>query len=148
MVEIKIVEKGTELAEQLLDFVINCSWDDCKNHIADMIRNWVFTDWETMFVAMTNGKIVGMVSIMKTDYYPLPEIYPWISCVFVTEEMRGNRISGQMIAYANEYAKGQGFSKTYIPSEYRGLYEKFGYEYVKDIVNYGDGIDYLFVKHI
>lgn len=144
---IEKVDKGTELAEQLLGFVENCSWDDCKGHIADMIRDWVFTDWETMFVAISKEQIVGMASIMRTDYYPLPEVYPWISCVFVTEEMRGQRISGQLIEYANSYAREHRFTKTYIPSEYMGLYEKYGYAYVKDIVNYGGGTDHLFVKN-
>lgn len=148
MIEIKKVEKETELAEKLLAFVEKCSWDDCKEHIAGMIRDWVFTDWETMFAAIADGRIVGMASIMKTDYYPLPEICPWISCVFVTEEMRGKRISGQLIEYANRYAGELGFEKTYIPSEYVGLYEKYGYSYVKDIVNYGNGVDHLFVKEI
>ena len=34
-----------------------------------MIRDWVFTDWESTFAATMDGKIVGMASVMKTDYY-------------------------------------------------------------------------------
>ena len=148
--EVKVlkVEKDTDLALQFLDFVENCSWDEVKEHIANMIRNWEFSDWETMFAATVDGKIVGMTSLLKTDYYPLPEIFPWVSCVFVEKEYRGKRISGKMIDAANSYAKELGFDKTYIPSEYTGLYEKFGYTYVKDIVIYGGGTDHLFVKNI
>lgn len=148
MIEIKAIERETDLANEFLKFVENCSWDECKEHIADMIKNWVFTDWERMFVAICDGKIVGMTSIMKSDYYPLPDIFPWISCVFVTEDNRGNRISGSLIDYANDYAKKQGFKKTYISSEFMGLYEKYGYSYLKDIVNYGNGIDHLFCKDL
>ena len=68
------VDKDTALARQLLEFVENCSWYEVKDHIADMLRLWEFTDWECMFAALEDGKIVGMVSVMKTDYYPLPEI--------------------------------------------------------------------------
>lgn len=148
MIEIKPLEKDTELATEFLKFVENCSWDECKDHIADMIKSWVFTDWERMFVAICDGKIVGMTSIMKTDYYPLPEIFPWISCVFVTEKNRGNRISEQLINYANDYARNLGFKKTYISTGFMGLYEKYGYSYVKDIVNYGNEIDHLFEKNL
>lgn len=148
MVEIVKVEEESELEEELLSFVEGCSWEDCKEHIAYMIRDRVFTDWETMFAAIVDGRIVGMASIMKTDYYPLPEIYPWISSVFVQEDMRGQRISGHLIEYANNYARKHGFDKTYIPSEHEGLYEKYGYTYVKDIVNYGNGTDHLFIKSI
>lgn len=147
-IEIRKVDKDTELVKKLLDFVENSSWEDVKEHTLWMINNWVFSDWETIFVAMLDDQIVGMASIMKTDYYPLPEIYPWISSVFVTEEYRGHKISGKMIDFANKYAKEKGFAKTYIPSEHIGLYEQYGYHYLKDIVNYGNGIDRLYIKEL
>ena len=148
MIVIQKVEKGTELAEELLDFVENCSWLEVKDHAAKTIREWKFEDWETPFAALDNDRIVGMATIMKSDYYPLPEIFPWISTVFVSEEYRGRRISGKLIDFANRYAKEAGFDRTYIPSEHTGLYEKYGYRYVKDIVNYGNGIDRLYVREI
>ncbi|MGN0542033.1 MAG: GNAT family N-acetyltransferase [Acutalibacteraceae bacterium] len=146
--EIKKVEKDTELADRLLTFVKNFSWEDVKEHTLKMIRNWEFSDWETMFAAMVDGQVIGMASIMKTDYYPLPEIFPWISSVFVTEDYRGHRISEKLIDFANAYAKENGFDKTFIPSEHIGLYERYGYRYLKDIVNYGNGTDRLYVKEL
>ena len=145
---IQIVEQGTELAKELLRFVENCSWDEAKEHIAQNIRKWAFTDWETMFAAIRDGKIVGMASVMKTDYYPLPEVFPWVSCIFVAEEYRGQRISGELIACANRYLQERGFARSYIPSEFTGLYEHYGYRYLRDIVNYGGGIDRLYVKEL
>lgn len=146
--EIKKVDRGTDLADKLICFVENFSWEDVKDHMLGVLREWAFTDWETVFVAIADGRIVGMTSIMKTDYYPLPEIYPWISSVFVTEDYRGYRISEKLIDFANEYAKEIGFERTYIPTEFIGLYEKYGYCYIKDIVNYGNGIDRLYAKEL
>lgn len=140
------VEKNTAFAQEFLHFVENCSWTEVRDHIAGLIRNWEFTDWETMFAAVIDGKIVGMTSLLKTDYYPLPEIFPWVSCVFVEKEYRGNHFSEKLITAANDYAKTLGFEKTYIPTEFSGFYEKYGYSYVKDIVNYGGGTDRLYVK--
>ena len=142
------VEKDTPFAQEFLHFVENCSWTEVRDHIAGLIREWKFTDWETMFAAVSDGKIVGMTSLLKTDYYPLPEIYPWVSCVFVEKPYRGQRISEKLIDAANRYAKEQGFKKTYIPTEHKGLYERYGYTYVKDIVNYGGGTDRLYVKNL
>lgn len=147
-VQIVRVTKDTPFAEEFLQFVENCSWTEVRDHIAGLIRGWEFTDWETMFAAVADGKIVGMTSLLKTDYYPLPEIFPWVSCVFVEKECRGRRISEKLIAAANEYAKSLGFEKTYIPTEFTGFYEKYGYSYVKDVVNYGGGTDRLYVKGI
>lgn len=92
------VDRDTELAKMLLSFVENCSWDGVKDHIADMLRSWTFSDWETMFAAIADGKIVGMASVMKTDYYPLAEIYPWVSCVFVSEDSRKKTASAEAIS--------------------------------------------------
>lgn len=146
--EIRKVEKDTELAAQLIGFVENFSWEEVKEHTLQNLRNWVFTDWETMFVALVDGKIVGMSSLGKTDYYPLPEIYPWVSNLFVSEEYRGRRISEQLIDFANEYAKTLGFTRTYIPTGHVGLYEKYGYRYLRDIVNYGGDTDRLYCKDL
>ena len=146
--EIKKVDKNTDLADKLIYFVENFSWEEVKEHMLRILKAWAFTDWETPFAAIVNGQIVGMASIMKTDYYPLPEIYPWISSVFVSEDYRGYRISEKLIDFANEYAKKCGFTRTYIPSEYVGLYEKFGYQYLKDITNYGNGTDRLYYKEL
>jgi len=147
-VQIIKVEKDTPFAEEFLRFVENCSWMEVRDHIAGLIRNWEFTDWETMFAVVIDGRIAGMASVLKTDYYPLPQIYPWISCIFVEKDYRGKRLSEKLIDYANAYAMKQGFCKTYIPSEHVGLYEKYGYTYMKDIVNYGGGTDRLYVKEL
>lgn len=145
---IEKVDKGTESAKALLEFVQNFSWEAVKAHTVRVIKNWEFADWETPFVAMVNGQIVGMVTIMKSDYYPLPEVFPWVSTLFVSEEYRGRGISEKLIDFANEYAKEIGFERTYIPSEHIGLYEKYGYSYLKDIVNYGGETDRLYAKNL
>ncbi|MBQ8292572.1 MAG: GNAT family N-acetyltransferase [Bacilli bacterium] len=147
-IEIIKVEKDSDIRKKLLDFVENFSWLEVKEHTIKMVKEWEFQEWESPFVAIVDNKIVGMATIMKTDYYPLPEIYPWISTIFVSEEYRGNRISGKLIDYINIYALELGFNKTYIPSEHIGLYEKYGYSYLKDIVNYGNSIDHLYVKNL
>ena len=145
-IEIRKVEPGTELCAKLLAFVESSSWDEVREHTAALIRENAFEDWEAMFAALDGSRVVGHASIMKTDYYPLDDICPWVSTVFVAEEYRGRRISGMLIDSINEYAKGLGFTRTYIPSEFFGLYEKYGYTYLKDIVNYGGDTDHLFVR--
>ena len=145
---IQKVEKGTKLADELLSFIENSAWDDVKEHMIDLIRNWNFIDWEGMFVAKADGKIIGMTSVMKEDYYPMPELYPWVSSVYVDEEYRGQRVSGKLIDYANDYLRNLGFEKSYIPSDHVGLYERYGYTYVREIVNYGGQEDHLYEKNL
>ena len=111
LITFKKVDKGTKLAAALLDFVKGFSWEEVKEHTVRVIENWEFEEWETPFVAMAGNCIVGMVTVMKTDYYPLPEIYPWISTLFVTEEYRGRRISERLIRTFYKFLKAYYFCK-------------------------------------
>ena len=145
---IRKVDEASALREELLDFVRGFSWEEVKDHTLRALQNWTFEEWETPFAALSDGRIVGMVTLMKTDYYPLPEIFPWVSTLFVTEAYRGRRISEQLVDFANAYARELGFTRSYIPSEHVSLYEKYGYTYIKDIVNYGGGVDRLYAKDL
>ena len=74
-IELQKVDKGTPLTDDLMNYVKNFSWLDVKEHALRVLENWEFVEWETPFVAIVNGQIVGMMTIMKSDYYPLPEIF-------------------------------------------------------------------------
>lgn len=147
-VSVEKVERNTPRAEELLRFIETCSWEEAKDHLAALIRSWDFTGDEAVFAAVAGGRIVGMATFLMTDYYPLPEIFPWVSSVFVDEAYRGRGISGLLIRRANAHAGSRGYGRTYIPSSFFGLYEKYGYRYLRDIVNYGGETDHLFVKDL
>ncbi|MBR6708076.1 MAG: GNAT family N-acetyltransferase [Clostridia bacterium] len=142
------VDKDTPLVQSLIAFVEHFSWLEVRAHTLRVITNWEFEEWEAPFVAVIDGRIVGMVTVMKSDYYPLPDIYPWVSTLFVSEEYRGRRISAELIDHANAYAREIGFARTYIPTEHIGLFEKYGYHYIRNIVNYGNGVDRLYAKEL
>ena len=147
-ITVEKVERDTPRAEELLHFIETSSWEEAKDHLADMIRRWEFSGDEAVFAAVAEDRIVGMATFLMTDYYPLPDIYPWVSSIYVDEAYRGRRISGTLIEQANAYAKSRSYEKTYIPSSFFGLYEKYGYRYLRDIVNYGGDTDHLFVKEL
>ena len=140
------VEQGSILAKMFRDYVASFSWEEAKEHLLRMINTWTRTTLEAPFVMLNGEKIIGMVTVAKTDYYPLPDIFPRVSGIFVSEEYRGHRLSGQLIDFANAYLRSLGFVKSYIPSIHTGLYEKYGY--VLDIVNYGGGTDRLYRKEL
>ena len=132
---------------ELIRFADNCSWGVGK-HLADMMRRNVFTEWESVFAAVANHKIVGFCTFLKTDYYPENRYSPWISTIFVGEPFRGRHISEKMINCVIKYAKRVGFSSVYIPSNMTGFYEKFGFKKIDELMNYGGDLDSIFVKAI
>ncbi|WMJ22667.1 GNAT family N-acetyltransferase [Paludicola sp. MB14-C6] len=145
--KIKRLEYNSLLWEKAIEFAENCSWIAGK-HIAGMLRENRFFDWEAFFVATEGDNIIGYCSFLKEDYYPENRYFPWISSVFVDENMRGHRVSHKMIETAIVYAKEHGFTKVYIPSDMKGFYEKCGFRPIDKLKNYGGDIDTIFIREI
>lgn len=145
--KIEKIDEKNEYFNELIDYAKNCSWV-AGHHLATMLEEGVFTDWESAFAAIVDGHIAGFCTFMKTDYYPDNKYFPWISTVFVGEEYRGKRISQRMIEAVIEYARNCRFSHVYIPSDMTGFYEKYGFEKIDELENYGGDIDNVFVKKV
>ena len=128
-----------------IDFAENCSWVAGK-HFAQLLRGNRFTDWEAAFAAIKDGEVIGYCSFLKEDYYPENRYSPWISSLFVDEVFRGRGIAGKLIKAAEEYAKANGFITVYIPSDMSGFYEKYGYEKIDTLINYGGDTDDIFSR--
>ncbi len=141
------ITHGTELWKRTIKYAENCSWIAGK-HVAKLLRKNAFTDWEAFFVALDGDNIIGYCSFLKEDYYPENRYSPWISCVFVDESARGNRVSHRLVEYAEKYAKECGFTRVYIASDMIGFYEKCGYTPIDKLRNYGGDTDTIFMKEI
>ena len=128
-----------------IDFAENCSWVAGK-HFAQLLRENRFTDWEAAFAAVEVGEVIGYCTFLKEDYYPENRYSPWISSLFVDEVFRGRGIAGKLIKAAEEYAKANGFITVYIPSDMSGFYEKYGYEKIDTLINYGGDTDDIFSR--
>lgn len=145
--EVKKVESNSLIWNELIHYAENCSWVAGK-HLSSMMRSNVFVEWESVFVAMIDSEIIGFCTFLKTDYYPENRYTPWNSTIFVDEKFRGRRISEHMINKVIEYAKDQGFTKVYIPSDMIGFYERYGFKKIDELQNYDGDFDNIFVKEI
>ena len=70
------VYREDALRERLTHFAEGCSWIAGK-HLAGMLREWRFSEWEAVFAAMEGDEIVGMEHIRKEErlYEALSGIY-------------------------------------------------------------------------
>lgn len=146
-VEVVRVLPETGLWGRLAAYAEGCPWI-AGPHLADMLRGGRFSDWEAAFAALDDGEIVGFCTFLREDYYPDQRYWPWISSIFVDERVRGRRISGLLIEKAEAYARACGFARVYIPSDIQGLYEKYGYAKVDELVNYGGDVDSVYMKEL
>ena len=145
--EIIRVKYGSDLYKKLIDYAENCSWIAGK-HLAQILRENNFLEWEAVFAAVSEDEIIGFCTFLETDYYPENRYFPWISSIFVDENFRGKRISFAMIEKAIEHAKLWNFDKVYVPSDMTGFYEKCGFEKIAELMNYGGATDNIFVREI
>ncbi len=137
----------TPLQTRLADFAEHCSWL-AGPHVAAMLRENRFSGWETAFAAVRDDEIIGYCTFLQTDYYPDNRYWPWISSIFVDEAHRGQGVCGLLIDAAVDYAKALGFHTVYIPSDMLGCYERYGFEKIGELANYGGDVDNVFARHI
>ncbi len=60
-----------------------------------------------------------------------PGMKPWIGFVYTYPEHRGHRYSEKLIRHACEVAGKDGYKKVYLSSNEVGLYEKYGFVFLK-----------------
>lgn len=144
--EIKQIQRSNPFWQKTIAFADSCSWK-AGFFLAEKMRTNEFLDWERVFIAYEDEKIIGFCTLTEKD--ELPEIYeysPFIGFVFVDENYRGNRISEQMIRKTSEYAKELGYEILYIMSGEKGLYEKYGFEKIGEYETIFGTVDQLFQK--
>lgn len=146
-VQIEKLQNNSKLWSQTIGYAKDCTWSVGK-HLAELLREGVFQDYECVFAALSGDKIIGFCTFLETDYYPENCYFPWISSIFVDEKYRGNRISEKLIQTAINHAREFGFDKVYIPSNIIGLYEKYGFRKIDELKNYDGEIDNIFMKEI
>lgn len=148
MTDIFAMTSGHELWEDTILFSENCSWK-AGPFLAERMRRGDFADWERVFVACVDGKIAGFCTLSEKDELPAHyDFSPFVGFVFVGENYRGHRLSGQMLEIAADYARSLGYGKVYVMSGEVGLYEKYGFEKLGEYKTIYDTTDQLFVKSI
>ena len=143
--EINIAEKGSALWEETIAFAEKCSWR-AGSELARQMRGDVFQGFERVFAASENGRIAGFCTLTEKDELSPEYPYsPFIGFVFVSEDLRGRRVSEQMIRSVLAYAESIGFDRVYLMSGETGLYEKYGFVKMGDYETIYGGSEQLFV---
>lgn len=146
MVEIYAMTHEHIFWNQTIDFAENCSWK-AGAYLAVLMKKNKFLEWERVFVAYEDDRVVGYCTFAEKDELPEKYVFsPFIGFVFVDENYRGRRISEALINKVIEYANELGYEDIYIMSGEQGLYEKYGFEKIGDYETIWGSIDQLFKR--
>ncbi len=146
MIEIYCMAQGHKYWNETISLAAKCSWK-AGSYLAEKMKNNEFAEWERVFAASVDGKVVGFCTLVEKDELPAKyEFTPFIGFLFVDEQYRGKRLSELMLKSATSYAQALGYEKIYIMSGEVGLYEKYGFEKLGNYETIYGTIDQLFVK--
>ncbi len=137
-----------EKKEELLVQVEACQWGAAR-FLGKLLREGTFLDmlggWGALYLLMDGEKLVAFGTLTGQDAIRDESMTPWIGFVFVQPEYRGHRYSQLLLNHCEAEAAKLGYSKIYIGTDHIGLYEKYGYIYMENRVDYwGDDTRILF----
>ena len=88
------------------------------------------------FVAVEGERLLGTVGLWRCDLISRQDLYPWMAALYVAPESRGRGLAGKLQQHVIGYARTQGYSELFLYSACRDFYERFGWQYI------GEGLDY------
>lgn len=88
------------------------------------------------FVAVEGERLLGTVGLWRCDLISRQDLYPWMAALYVAPEARGQGLAGKLQQHVIDYARSQGYSELFLYSACRDFYERFGWQYI------GEGLDY------
>ena len=131
---------------------IHASDWDAAQLLYDLLKTGRFRTWagaSSTVLLMTDGdELAAFCTYAEQDDIQPAPYAPWIGFVYTAPAFRGRRLAGRLIRCAENRALWDGYTSTHISTGHDGLYEKYGYRYLYDIVNYGGGTDRLYMKEI
>ena len=88
------------------------------------------------FVAVEGERLLGTVGLWRCDLISRQDLYPWMAALYVAPEARGQGLAGKLQQHVIGYARAQGYTELFLYSACRDFYERFGWQY------FGEGLDY------
>ena len=96
--------------------------DKLKELVGNNVKVLLLTD---------ESELISFCTLSDIDDIETTELIPWIGFVYTFPLYRGHRYMGKLINYALDLAKSNGYSNVYISTDQEGIYEKYGFNFLK-----------------
>ncbi len=88
------------------------------------------------FVLVDGETLLGTVGLWRCDLISRQDLFPWLAALYVAQSARGQGLARTLQQHVIETAREMGFTELHLYSACRDFYERFGWQYI------GDGLDY------
>ncbi|MBD9423837.1 GNAT family N-acetyltransferase [Pseudomonas sp. PDM15] len=104
-------------------------------------------DWR-MLIALQEGEVLGCAGLARDDLPQRPELGPWLACVYVLPEMRGQGMAERLIESIYVAARERGYHCLYLHTHDRAdYYAKRGWQWLERFQAWG-GEHQLMVRQL
>ena len=137
-------ENQTELVEKLA----KVDWSAAEFLVALLRENRFFEmlgGWGDIYLLMDGENIVSFATLTGQDSVRDETLVPWSGFVYTAPEYRGHRYAGMLLAHIEAVAAEKGHETLYISTDHVGLYEKYGYRFLENRLDFwGDDTRVLY----
>ncbi len=95
----------------------------------------VFGGWGDLYLLVDGDTLVSFITLSAQDCISAPSLTPWLGFFHTAPEYRGNRYGKILIDYVCQIARNSGYKIIYIATDHIGLYEKYGFVYLGNLID-------------
>jgi GNAT superfamily N-acetyltransferase len=78
-------------------------------------------------IMLKGNKIIGYYQLVNLELIMRKDLSPWITCVFIEPEERGQRLSSALLENGRTIAGKLGYPKVYLTTDHILFYERYGF---------------------
>ena len=101
-----------------------------------------------VYLLTDNNSLVSFAVLAEQDEIDIPDFSPWIGFVYTFSKYRGNHCAGKLINHICKILDKEKIKNVYISTEEIGLYEKYGFVFLKMMTNREGKPTRVYVKHL
>ena len=113
-------------------------WKDIKNiSYNELYKNYLESlktdNLPNLYALIINDTLIAVYEINEKDDIDNAPYTPYIASIFIKEEYRGRGYLKLILEDAFSKVKGMNYDKVYVHSSHEGLYEKYGFHFIKKV---------------
>ena len=126
--------------EQVIDWLWQAfDADNTREFFASVVDSSLRgADLPLTFIALDGCRLVGTVGLWRCDLISRQDLTPWLAALYVDEDWRSRGLGQKLQRFITEYSRSAGFDELYLWSTFAGYYERHGWDYIGDALDYPD----------
>ena len=134
-----------------LEQLQECPWWAGK-YLAKMIKNGELLKMcgldAQVLMLVENDIIISFCTYVFQDEINALDMFPWIGFVYTYPNFRGNYYFKKLLDRIIILAKNENYKELYVSTNEVGLYEKYGFQYLKEMVDITGNPSRIYIRKI